>query len=177
MPTRASSTHRAPRNGTLWTEVFILQIPFLKFKPQKNDSIKRWGLWFVRLNYRGVCPHECIGTYVTGTLESSLCSPPGQRQSGKKTGPLTVILMWASPEHSPFQPYELWLPDSRMEKNTSVLEGSHPSHVIVSSQTEQSKTARVPCLGKAELDREAFTALFSWYEIVCFVLTEPGDHF
>lgn len=38
------------------------------------DNIKM-GLWgCVWLNYRGVCPHECIGAYVKGTPESFLLS-------------------------------------------------------------------------------------------------------
>lgn len=100
--------------------------------------------------------------------QRAFCSPPGERQTGLPT----AILRWATPEHSSILPHELWLPDSRMEKNACVLVASHPDHVMVASRTERDSEDALSLEG-----REGFTALLSWYEIVRFVLTEPGDHF
>lgn len=59
-----------------------------------------------------------------------------------------------------------------MEKNACVLVASHPDHVMVASRTERDSEDALSLEGRA-----GFTALLSWYEIVHFVLTEPGDHF
>lgn len=143
------SYHRAPGNGTSWADsLYSPKCHCWNWNLQKLLAL-RDGVF-------GECVTElqgCVSSWMHWCLckrdprELSLFSTRWKTDR-KEDRPPFASLRWASPEHSPSQLHELWLPDSRTEKITSVLEASHSSHVILSSQTEQSRTARVPLSGR-----------------------------
>ena len=141
MSTRVPSTHRVPGTGTPRTDSWCSPKFHCWNQNLKIGSIERDGAFGMCVNCRGVCdwiialyvtkswewsPYECIGARVKGAPESFLYYPAGKTQdlplqSWGGTGQNTVI-----------HPYELWLPDSRMERNTFILEVSpKPFHLVI----------------------------------------------
>lgn len=111
------------------------------------------GLWgCVWLNYRGVCPHECIGVYAKGTPESFLLSTRWKTDRPSHCNP-EVGHTRAQLNPAP------WALTARLQNGKKM-------HVCWWQATQtmswwhhgQSGTARMPCPWKAERVSQLFSA-------------------